>query len=115
MESRNLQFISESCGGRIVNGGAREGSGFFTDSRSVQPGDLFIALSGPNFDAHHFLADVCGKGAAAAVIEENRASPLPQGFPCVVVPSTRAALGQIAAAYRRQFDLSAIAVAGSNG
>jgi UDP-N-acetylmuramoyl-tripeptide--D-alanyl-D-alanine ligase len=116
METRNLQFIAESCGGRIVNGDPQVNvNGISADSRSIQAGNLFVALSGPNFDAHDFLADVCGKGVAAAVIDERRTSPLPQGFPCVAVSNTRRALGEIAAAYRQQFEVSAIAVAGSNG
>src|SRR5262249_16310808 len=116
METRTLQFIAESCGGRVINGdpetSVRDVS---TDSRAVQPGNLFVALSGPNFDGHDFLGEVYRKGAAAAVINEKRASPLPQGFPCVLVADTRAALGKLAAAYRRQFDLTTVAVAGSNG
>jgi UDP-N-acetylmuramoyl-tripeptide--D-alanyl-D-alanine ligase len=70
METRSLHFIAESCGGRIVNGNAQVNvTGLSTDSRSVGAGNLFVTLSGPNFDAHDFLADVCGKGAAAAVVD----------------------------------------------
>jgi UDP-N-acetylmuramoyl-tripeptide--D-alanyl-D-alanine ligase len=116
METRSLQFIAESCGGRIINGDPRvDVCHVSTDSRTVQPGNLFIALSGPNFNAHDFLADVYSKGAAAAVVEKRSTSPLPPNFPCVMVEDARKALGQIAATYRKQFETSAIAVAGSNG
>jgi UDP-N-acetylmuramoyl-tripeptide--D-alanyl-D-alanine ligase len=116
MEERSLNFIAESCGGRLINadpkGLARSIS---TDSRNVQPGDLFVALPGENFDGHHFLADVCAKGAVAALVEEKRVTALPPGFCVIAVQSSRAALGQIARAYRKGFDLVAIAIAGSNG
>ncbi|VVE48698.1 UDP-N-acetylmuramoyl-tripeptide--D-alanyl-D-alanine ligase [Pandoraea iniqua] len=83
-----------------------------TDSRSVQPGDLFVALKGERFDAHDFLADVVRAGAAAVV-----ASRVPDGFetPALLVPDTRIALGELAAAWRRRFAIPVVAVTGSNG
>ena len=86
-----------------------------TDSRQAQAGDLFIALRGEQFDGREFIADVARKGAVAVVVE-NRGQPtaLPD---CAViqVADTRRALGQLSAAYRKQFALPVIAVAGSNG
>ena len=83
-----------------------------TDSRSVQPGDLFVAIKGERFDAHDFLADVARAGAAAVV-----ASRVPDGFetPALIVPDTRIALGELAAAWRRRFAIPVVAVTGSNG
>ncbi|HTG45532.1 MAG TPA: UDP-N-acetylmuramoyl-tripeptide--D-alanyl-D-alanine ligase [Verrucomicrobiae bacterium] len=116
MEERTLNFIATACAGRLINAPADAAvRGIATDSRAVRPGELFAALSGPNFDAHDFLVDVCSKGAAAALVEEKRVAALPSDLPCVVVPNTRIALGMLAGAYREQFDLTAIAVAGSNG
>ena len=87
-------------------------SGISTDSRQVAPGTLFVALRGERFDAHDFLADVVGKGAAAVIVER-----LPEGLnvPALVVPDTRVALGEIAMHWRAQFELPLIAVTGSNG
>ena len=87
-------------------------SGVSTDSRSVQPGNLFVALRGERFDAHDFLREVIGNGAAAVVVERA-----PEGvqIPALVVPDTRAALGEIARQWRRQFALPVIGVTGSNG
>lgn len=62
-----------------------------TDSRSVQPGDLFIALRGERLDAHDFLAQAQAAGAAAAVVELGRSLP---GLPCLEVSDTTAALGR---------------------
>ncbi|SNU89125.1 UDP-N-acetylmuramoyl-tripeptide--D-alanyl-D-alanine ligase [Pandoraea sputorum] len=83
-----------------------------TDSRSVQPGDLFVALKGERFDAHDFLSDVARAGAAAVV-----ATHVPDGFetPALIVPDTRIALGELAAAWRRRFAIPVVAVTGSNG
>ena len=83
-----------------------------TDSRSVQPGDLFIALRGERLDAHDFLAQAQAAGAAAAVVELGRSLP---GLPCLEVSDTTAALGALAAGWRSQFGLPLVAVTGSNG
>jgi UDP-N-acetylmuramoyl-tripeptide--D-alanyl-D-alanine ligase len=83
-----------------------------TDSRSVGPGALFVALRGERFDAHDFLSDVADKGVAGVVVES-----LPEGWklPAVVVPNTLVALGQIAHYWRAQFAIPVIGVTGSNG
>lgn len=86
-----------------------------TDSRQLREGDFFIALSGENFDGHDFLGEVFSKGACAALIESDKAAKAPANSPVVIARRVRTALGQIAAAYRKDFPLNAIAVCGSNG
>lgn len=116
MDPRPLQFFADSCRGRLVQASAGQlAQNLSTDSRQVKAGDLFVALSGDNFDGHDFLADVCVKGVVAAVVEERRLAAAPVGKPYIVVDDTRRALREIGAAYRRNFALDAIAVAGSNG
>ena len=83
-----------------------------TDSRSLQPGDLFVALKGERFDANDFLADVATQGATAALAHHGLAAAQLAGLE---VPDTRVALGQLAAGWRAQFALPLIAVTGSNG
>lgn len=83
-----------------------------TDTRSLQPGDLFVALRGERFDAHAFLPQAAGAGAVGAIAHAGLAEA---GLPGVEVPDTLAALQQLAQAWRAQFDLPLIAVAGSNG
>ncbi|NUA25942.1 UDP-N-acetylmuramoyl-tripeptide--D-alanyl-D-alanine ligase [Cupriavidus basilensis] len=92
---------------------SRAFSRVLTDSRTVQPGDLFVALKGERFDAHDFLADVVARGAAAVLVDREPDAAL--GIPAIVVPDTRLALGQLAAGWRRRFSLPAVAVTGSNG
>ena len=83
-----------------------------TDSRSLQPGALFIALSGTNFDGHDYIAKAIAKGAAALIIQK----PYPNAtIPTFLVDDTYKALGKIAAAWRAQFSCPIIALTGSCG
>ncbi|MDB5816516.1 MAG: UDP-N-acetylmuramoylalanyl-D-glutamyl-2,6-diaminopimelate--D-alanyl-D-alanine ligase [Rhizobacter sp.] len=83
-----------------------------SDTRSLRTGDLFVALRGERFDAHQFLARAREAGAVAAIAESGLAEA---GLPGLIVPDTLAALGRLAAAWRRGFELPFIAVTGSNG
>ncbi|WP_101046896.1 UDP-N-acetylmuramoyl-tripeptide--D-alanyl-D-alanine ligase [Macromonas nakdongensis] len=83
-----------------------------TDTRTLRPGDLFVALRGERFDAHDYLAAARAAGAVAALAERGLDSA---GLPGVEVPDSRVALGQLAARWRAQFALPLIAVTGSNG
>lgn len=88
-----------------------------SDSRSLQPGDLFVALKGEHFDGSDFLVQAAASGAVAALVQgaQSAARLAQSGLPGVVVPDTRLALSALARAYRQQFDLPLIAVSGSNG
>ena len=83
-----------------------------TDSRAVKPGNVFVALRGERFDAHDFLDAVAAQGASAVVVER-----VPPGLalPAIVVPDSRAALGQIAHGWRHRRAIPVIGVTGSNG
>jgi len=82
-----------------------------SDTRSLQPGDLFVALKGEHFDAHEFLPQARTAGAVAALAERG----LSAGLPGLQVADTRSALGELATAWRHRFQLPLIAVTGSNG
>lgn len=87
-----------------------------TDSRSLQAGDLFVALKGERFDANQFLAQAQAAGAAAALCHAPFSAQLQAlGLPGIVVDDSKLALGQLAAGWRAQFKLPLIAVTGSNG
>ena len=87
-----------------------------TDSRSLQAGDLFVALRGERFDGNDFIAQAKAQGAVAVVCEASGEElALTQGLPALVVPDARIALGELAAGWRAQFSLPLIAVTGSNG
>jgi len=83
-----------------------------SDTRSLQPGDLFVALKGERFDAHDFLPQAKSAGAVAAIAERGLVEA---SMPGLQVADTRRALGDLAAAWRRRFHLPLIAVTGSNG
>lgn len=82
-----------------------------TDSRNIQPGDLFIALQGPNFDGHKFAEEVVNKGACALVVTRHLDVPVPQ----LIVADTRLALGQLGALVKSRLKVKTVAVTGSVG
>jgi UDP-N-acetylmuramoyl-tripeptide--D-alanyl-D-alanine ligase len=87
-------------------------TGVSTDSRSVQPGELFVALRGDRFDGHAYAEDCLNKGAAAAMLDEMAAITI---TPALQVADTRLGLGQLAAYWRGKFDIPFAAITGSNG
>jgi UDP-N-acetylmuramoyl-tripeptide--D-alanyl-D-alanine ligase len=105
--------LSEAA--RVV-AGHRRGSdvsfrGVSTDSRQLEPGVLFFALQGPNFDGHAFVEAARTMGAAAAAVSRPCESMLPQ----IEVGDTRLALGALTAYWRNRFELPVVAITGSNG
>ena len=87
-----------------------------TDSRSLLPGDLFVALKGETFDATAFIADAAAAGAVGVMCEASGEILARQsGLPALIVPNAREALGRLAQAWRAQWTWPVIAVTGSNG
>ncbi|MGE5503094.1 MAG: Mur ligase domain-containing protein, partial [Actinomycetota bacterium] len=76
-----------------LQGPAWQAAGVSIDSRSVAPGDLFIALAGPNHDGHDYVAAALAAGAAAAMVHAVPAG-LAADAPLLVVGDTMAALGE---------------------
>jgi UDP-N-acetylmuramoyl-tripeptide--D-alanyl-D-alanine ligase len=110
------QALAWLPGARLVGDGAVAVQRVHTDTRSLQAGDLFVALRGERFDAHDFLAQAHDSGAVAALCEFGAADRLAvAGLPGLLVPDTRLALAALASAWRAQFKLPLIAVTGSNG
>ncbi len=116
MEARSLQFVAAACGGEQL-GGTPEASvhRVCTDTRRLEAGDLFFALSGERFDGHDFLPEAARRGAAAVVAERRRVPAEWSGCPIIAVENTRIALGRLASRYRDDFTLPLVAVGGSNG
>ena len=83
-----------------------------SDTRTLQVGDLFVALRGERFDAHDFLPQARAAGAVAAIAERGLAEA---GLPGLQVPDTLAALQALAGGWRARFTLPLTAVTGSNG
>ena len=87
-----------------------------TDTRTLQPGDLFVALKGERFDAHDFLEQARAAGAVAALVERAQGGRLGEtAMPGLLVNDTLTALQSLATAWRARMQLPLIAVTGSNG
>lgn len=86
-----------------------------TDTRTLQPGALFFALTGPHFDANALVAAAKEKGAVAAVVVRMDAQAQACNMPLIQVADSLAALQAWAAFWRRQWSGQVIAVTGSNG
>jgi len=89
--------------------------GVSTDSRTIKEGELFVAIRGPNFDGHKFLAEAFANGAVAAIVDREGAIEPVKTMPLLVVQDTTKALGDLARYYRLKFDIPVIAIGGSNG
>ncbi len=86
-------------------------NGVCSDSRSIVPGVLFIALRGPNHDGHQHVVAAAEAGAVAALVEHSVDCVIPQ----IIVDDSRLALGRLAAAWRQELATPLVAVTGSNG
>ena len=108
-----LDWVQWRCPqAQLVGDGSTPIARVHTDSRSLQPGDLFVALKGERFDANDFVPQARAAGAVAAIAHGGL---LQAGLPGIEVPDSLLALGALAAGWRAQFDLPLIAVTGSNG
>ena len=105
-------LLAQLPGARVVGALPENILRVHTDTRSLQTGDLFVALRGDRFDAHDFLPNAKAQGAVAALAEHGLQQA---GLPGVEVPDAQSALGQLAQQWRSQFTLPLIAVTGSNG
>lgn len=105
-----LSEVAEKVSGQL-NGQDSEFTSISTDSRSLKKGQLFIALSGENFDAHDYLDQVREAGACAAIVSRLQSVDIPQ----IVVPDTLKALGLIGAAMAGQCQARFVGLTGSCG
>lgn len=106
------QILREITGGEVRGDlPLAEITGVVRDSRHVRPGNLFAALRGERADGHDFIPMAADKGASCVLCERFSEEDVPQ----IMVPDTLAALRQIAAFYRCQFDIPFVGVTGSVG
>lgn len=103
--------------GRLIQGDLGcKATGISTDTRTLKSGDLFVALQGPRFDAHHYVGQAFEKGAVAALVsapvEIGRSL---SGKGVILVQDTLTALGDLGALWRKRFPVTLIGLSGSNG
>ncbi len=94
----SLHDIAEATAG-TVSGGDVQVRGVCTDTRAIEPGNLFVALTGSRFDGHRYADQAADRGASALLLQQ----PVPCALPCVKVPDTTVALGDLAAYHRKKW------------
>ena len=107
---RTLRDAAAAVGGELV-GEDRPYGAVATDSRTLMPGSLFVALRGPNFDGGEFVAAAAARGAIGAMVERA----VPDALPQVVTADPLRALQKLGQAWRAQFNVALVAIGGSNG
>ena len=118
---RVADLVDWTCGTLLRGDERRDVCGVSTDSRTVQAGNVFVALRGERFDGHGFLDDAARRGAACVLVSDTaRLGETPAAAEgcdtsVICVADTEKALQDLATAHRRTFQGSVVAVTGSNG
>jgi len=107
---RTLQDAANLLGGKLIGEDHRYGC-VSTDSRTLKPGSLFVALHGPNFNGAEFVSSAAARGAIGALVDSAAAA---SGVSQVLVPNALRALQDLAKAWRAEFSLPVVAVAGNS-
>ncbi len=109
--------IAKITGGRLVSG--KEGvpvTGFSIDSRTISPGDIFIAVKGRHFDGHDFIGEALRKGASGLLLRKDPGKSIRGKASHVIsVDDTREAMGAIASWIRKRVDIPVVCITGTNG
>lgn len=105
-----LSECSAPTGGTLLGGDVILKS-VCIDTRSQLHGAIYFAITGENFDGHQFVVDAVKGGAVAVVVERDCGVDVPQ----LIVRDTRQAMAEIAKLWRSQYEVSAVAITGSNG
>ncbi|NKE70395.1 UDP-N-acetylmuramoyl-tripeptide--D-alanyl-D-alanine ligase [Candidatus Manganitrophus noduliformans] len=118
----SVEEITIGSGGERRGNASAEVTGVSIDTRTLRPGDLFVAVKGPRFDGHDFVAQALEQGASGAVVSrhgfqarEGAWRPLLDRHFLILVEDPLTALQSLAAWHRTRFDLPLIGVTGSNG
>jgi len=110
MINLSLQHAALILAAQLI-GKDQEFTGVSIDTRSLEPGNLYVAIRGTQFDGHDFVAKAQQAGAVAAIVERKIAIDLPQ----IIVADTTLALGGLAKYWRQQFAIPIVGITGSCG
>ncbi|MDQ1331428.1 MAG: UDP-N-acetylmuramoyl-L-alanyl-D-glutamate--2,6-diaminopimelate ligase [Thermodesulfobacteriota bacterium] len=120
--SWSTEEIIEATNGTVVSGDiTRSFTGVSIDSRTISPGDLFVAIKGNSYDGHSFAGEVVDKGIKGLIAGRQHIGLLPcgkwekAGVLCITAEDTVKALGDLAAYNRERAGVSVVAITGSNG
>jgi len=114
----SVSRMLEWTGGELVSGSAATAfTGTSINTRTLEPGDLFVAIRGERHDAHGFIAQAIEAGATGVLVARDWQADgaTPEAISVVRVDDTTRALGALARGHRREFDGPVVAVTGSNG
>lgn len=106
-----LKKIAEYCGGRLFGDGSIEITGFFTDSRKVDPNKMFIPLRGERVDSHRFIPEIAERGCKATFSQVTVDAPVSY----ILVSDPVAALQMVAEKYRESIRIPVVGITGSVG
>ena len=110
------EAAAAATGGLLLQTGAGQGfHGVSIDSRAVEPGQAFVAISGERFDGHRFLPAAMTAGASLLVISRDLEQPAPAETAVLRVDDTRRALGMLGQAWLQQISPTVLAITGSVG
>ncbi|MBS9522549.1 UDP-N-acetylmuramoyl-tripeptide--D-alanyl-D-alanine ligase [Litoribacter alkaliphilus] len=93
----------------------KDASGISTDTRNIQPGNMFFALKGPSFNANEFAATALKNGASVAVIDDEEYLPNKKDDSYILVDDALTALQRLANHHRKQLNIPILAITGTNG
>jgi UDP-N-acetylmuramoyl-tripeptide--D-alanyl-D-alanine ligase len=110
-----LDALVQATGARVFGTPARDILGVSIDSRTVAAGEVFFAIKGDRVDGHDYVADALARGAALAVVDEEKLSLMPAGAPLAAVRDVLEALRALGRAARARSGAKTIAVTGSAG
>ena len=108
------EVLAATKGQSLASGLAEIFTGVSTDTRTITPGSLFVALSGERFDGHAFIPEALRRDAAGLIVSREIAESL-AGVAVFLVSDTRTAFEDLARYHRSRFKMPVIAITGSNG
>ena len=116
MDPLSLSTIAGMSGSTLLSGNPHaKALRVSKDTRTLQAGDLYVALSGGNFNGNHFLAEAANKGAVGAICDAEPPVGLPEEFGILSVPDSLSGLTLFASAWRAHLSLRPVVVTGSSG
>lgn len=116
MDPLPLSTIASMSGAALIAGDPdAEVHRVCKDTRTLSPGDLYVALHGERFDGNVFLQEAASRGAAGAICDKEPPAGLPPEFGILSTPDSLSALTMLASSWRERLNLRPIAVTGSSG
>ena len=122
MVSISLNELLKVTGGKLwhdVKGNQTIAKGVSIDSHTIKKGNLFVAIPGERFDGHQFVSEAINKGASLVVISKEKTNQVKREevkqIPVVLVEDTKKALREMASWHRNKFEVTTVAVTGTNG